>query len=143
MIKTREVRKIYSNKDYSLDSSISLSFFDLHLILLRNIKNELETKIDTSLTLKTFSDKGLLKNHKYPLFILKDNKASGLLNMKKLDKFFFEDLVDTYEETDDPPNENSLIFYYQQYLSRANPIYGLKYSEVSITYSFNSYLNGL
>jgi len=117
----------------------TITFFDLHLILLRNIKNELDTKIDPSITLKTFYDLGLLKNHKYPLFFLKENSGVSTNNFAKLDKFFLEDLIDTYEESKVLPNENDLIFFYQNYLPSTYPIYSLKYSEVMINF-FNTFI---
>ncbi len=133
MVKTKEIKKIYSSSEnYNFNSLTTIAFFDMHLILLRNIKSELDTKIDLNMKLKTFHDMGLLKSPKYPLFLLKDNKGRSTNNFKNIDKLFLEDLIENYDEMDMLPNENDLIFFYQNYLPRACPMYTLKYSEVFI-----------
>ena len=131
ILKTKEISKIYSHVDFSLDSITTMTYFDLHLILLRNIKSDLDTKIDPTISLKVFYDLGLLKNNKYPLFILKENRGRSINNFMKIDKFFLEDLIEDYDKTGEIPTETDLIFFYQNYLPSSFPIYGLKYTEVS------------
>lgn len=100
---------MFYNKDWILHSSDHLNLFDLHLILYRSIKNETETKIDFDVKLSELHNLGLLKNHKYPFFIFKDNRNKSTIKMS----------VETVENT---LENDKLLCMYTDYLPRSNTI---------------------
>lgn len=79
VINHKEFKKLYPQRQWQLNSSSLLTLFDLHLTMFRNLKQETETKIDFDIELGDLHEKGLLKNHKYPFFIFKDNRNNGNL----------------------------------------------------------------
>ena len=114
VIKHIEFKKLYNQRNYLLSSKSHLSLFDLHLALYRSLKSEVETKIDFNLTLKNLYDNKLLKNHKYPFFIFKDNKNKGNLFL------FHEDRKEKFNLIQNNQFENFII--YDEYLPRTNII---------------------
>lgn len=84
--------------------------FDLHLIIFRSIKDELETKIDFDMSLNDLLEKGLIKNHRYPFFYFKDNRNN------RLNIFADEKLLKEIHE-----NEEALLCY-KKYLPRNNTV---------------------
>ena len=58
-----------------MNSSLHCPVFDLHLSLYRLIKPDYETRMDFNIQIDELHKKGLLKNHKHPFFIFKDNRC--------------------------------------------------------------------
>ena len=109
-----EFKKLYSSRDWIFNSKNHLALFDVHLALYRKIKDDLETKIDFSVTFQDLHNKGLLKNPKYPFFIFKDNRNNGELIQ------FHEDKIEFLKKIKDNKYETYLI--YNNYLPRVNPL---------------------
>ena len=80
VIKSREFKKIYNQREYILDSLNHLSLFDLQICLYRQIKPDYENKINFDVKIDALHEKGLLKNHKYPFFIFTDNRTPFSFN---------------------------------------------------------------
>jgi hypothetical protein len=102
-----------------MDSEFLLSVFDLHLVLYRSIKNEIETKIDFDIKLKELKGLGLLKNYKYPFFVFKDNR-----NINNRISIELENSIETYQNIID--TEQELFLIYKNYLPRTNTLMTLK-----------------
>lgn len=119
MVKHKEFAKLYPGREFALDSEHFLSMFDLHLILYRSIKDELETKLNFNIYLSELKEQGLLKNYKYPFFNFKDNRNSH----NKIEKKLEEDST-LYEEI--TYNDHELYMVYKNYLPRANALMMLK-----------------
>ena len=114
---------MYINYRWKLDVFELPSLFDLHLILFRNIKDDLETKVDHNLKLIDIKNNELLKNSKYPFFIFKDNRNKSFLTLELFD---YNEILREYSE------ESFLNLYklYHGYLPRANTISLLRYSPI-------------
>ena len=80
VIKTREFNLLYNQRNYILDSINHINLYDLQICLYRQIKPEYENKINIEVKIDALHEKGLLKNHKYPFFIFKDNKTPFSFN---------------------------------------------------------------
>ena len=91
-----------------------MALFDLHLAIYRSLKIETETKVDFDMTLGTLKGIGLLKNHKFPFFIFRDNRNTGNLIMTYEDKY---EILKTISE-----NEYELYTIYQNYLPRVGTL---------------------
>jgi hypothetical protein len=97
----------------------------MHLILFRNIKDDLETKVDHNLKLIDLKAKKILTSCNHPFFIFKDNRNKSHLS------YNLEDYNEILKEYND---ENFLNIYrlYKHYLPRTNTINSLRYSPVRI-----------
>lgn len=96
-----------------LDSECLDGIFDLNLAVFRNIKSDLETKLDYGIELGYLRNKGLLSNPKFPFLIFNDCRSKGVLsqNIEIIDK-----IVEEYEKF----NDLNLNLFYQSYLPRTN-----------------------
>ena len=75
IIKSKEFREIYSNRNLILNSKRNLILFDLHLCIYRQIKPDYENKISFETKIDDLYSIGLIKNSLYPFFLFKDNKT--------------------------------------------------------------------
>jgi hypothetical protein len=89
-----------------LNSRNYTSIYDLHLILYRGIKDDLDTKISSYVTLSQLQSLGLLKSYRYPFFIFKDNRNSN--NQIALE------ITNTHEQLENPYQ------IYKNYVSRVS-----------------------
>jgi hypothetical protein len=96
-----------------LDSEYLEGLFDLNLAVYRNIKSEIETKLDYSIELGYLRSKGLLTNPKFPFLILNDCRYRGVINQSSE---VLEKIIQNFEKT----NELNLNLFYQSYLPRTN-----------------------
>lgn len=76
-MKNKTVKKLYLRNKASDDIASYIMLFDLHLIFLRSIKSESETKLDLTMRIEELIEAGFLKDHKSPVFLLKDNRNSN------------------------------------------------------------------
>ena len=116
VIKTKEFKLVYNQRDYILDSINHLNLFDLQICLYRQIKPDYENKINYDVKIDALHEKGLLKNHKYPFFIFKDNKTPFSFNFcsNQLKSDILKNVIDSEF------NQNAI---YSFYLPRNNSIY--------------------
>ena len=82
VIKTKEFNLLYNQRNYILDSINHINLYDLQICLYRQIKPDYENKINLEVKIDALHEKGLLKNHKYPFFIFKDNKTPFSFNYR-------------------------------------------------------------
>ena len=75
IIKSKEFKEIYSNRNLILNSKRNLILFDLHLCIYRQIKPDYENKISFETKIDDLYSIGLIKNTLYPFFLFKDNKT--------------------------------------------------------------------
>ena len=71
IIKSKEFREIYSNRNLILNSKRNLILFDLHLCIYRQIKPDYENKISFETKIDDLYSIGLIKNSLYPFFYSK------------------------------------------------------------------------
>ena len=116
VIKTKQFNLLYNQRDYLLDSLNHLHLFDLQLCLYRQIKSDYDNKICFDIKIDFLHEKGLLKNYKYPFFILKDNKSPFSFNYcsNQIKSDILKSIIDSQYDG------NAL---YSFYLPRANPIF--------------------
>ena len=98
--------------------------FDLNLAVYRNIKSELDTKLDYSIQLGYLRIKGLLSNYRYPFLIFNDCKAISPIPQNKE---IYEKIISDYERSKDL----NLNLIYQKILTRVNTINFLTKSPVN------------
>ena len=98
-----------------MNSSLHCPVFDLHLSLYRLIKPDYETRMDFNIQIDELHKKGLLKNHKHPFFIFKDNRcpSSFVYGNKQIKSDLLKQVIDS--------NYNSLGLY-SVYLPRVNTL---------------------
>ena len=80
IINSKEFKLLYLKRDFILDSLNHINLFDLQICLYNQIKPEYENKINYDVKIDLLHEKGLLKNHKYPFFLFKDNRAPFSFN---------------------------------------------------------------
>ena len=97
--------------------------FDLNLAVYRNIKNEVDTKLDYDIQLGYLRTQGLLSNYRYPFLIFNDCKAIFPLPPNKE---IYEKIILDYEKTKDL----NLFLIYKKILPRVNSINFLSKSPV-------------
>ena len=110
-----------------LDSEYLDGLFDLNLAVYRNIKSEIETKLDYSIELGYLRSKGLLSNPNFPFLIFNDCRYRGVINQSSED---LEKIIQNYEKK----NELNLNSFYQSYLPRSNSTHFLGRSPVKLLY---------
>ena len=71
IIKSKEFKEIYSNRNLILNSKRNLILFDLHLCIYRQIKPDYENKISFETKIDDLYSIGLIKNSLYPFFYSK------------------------------------------------------------------------
>ena len=116
VIKSNEFKKIYNQREYILDSLNHLSLFDLQICLYQQIKPDYENKINFDVKIDALHEKGLLKNHRYPFFIFKDNKTPFSFNFcsNQIKSDILRNVIDCQYDG------NAI---YSFYLPRANTFY--------------------
>ena len=116
VIKSNEFKKIYNQREYILDSLNHLSLFDLQICLYQQIKPDYENKINFDIKIDALHEKGLLKNHRYPFFIFKDNKTPFSFNFcsNQIKSDILRNVIDCQYDG------NAI---YSFYLPRANTFY--------------------
>ena len=116
VIKSKQFTYLYNQREYILDSLNHINLFDLQVCLYRQIKPDYENKISYDVKIDALHEKGLLKNHKYPFFIFKDNKTPFSFNLcsNQIKSDLLKNIIDC--EFDG----NAL---YSFYLPRANALY--------------------
>ena len=80
ILKTKEFRLLYLKRDIILDAINHINLFDLQICLYNQIKPDYENKINYNVKIDLLHEKGLLKNHKYPFFLLRDNRTPFSFN---------------------------------------------------------------
>ena len=101
IIKTKAFRLFYNNRDMVLDSINHINLFDLQICFYNQIKPEYENKINFDVKIDLLHEKGLLKNHKYALFLFKDNRAPFSFNFcsNQIKSDILKNVIDTKYET--------------------------------------------
>ena len=126
-----ESLKLYPNRHWQLTAqNHKSSLFDLHLALYRSIKDQNETKVDHKMTLGALKNMGLLKNHKHPFFIFKDNRNTGSLITTYEDKYeLFKKMC---------KKQSNYYSIYQNYLPRVGALFLVKAHPELETYFIES-----
>ena len=129
IIQTKQFSNLYSNNiQFILDTDYLHGLFDLNLAVYRNIKSELETKLDYTIQLGYLKKQGLLSNYRYPFLIFNDCKSKTPFNQTKE---ILEKILQDYDKN----CELSLNLYYNSFLPRTNTVSFLGKSPVK--FGFN------
>ena len=101
ILKTKEFRLLYLKRDIILDGFNHINLFDLQICLYNQIKPDYENKINYNVKIDLLHEKGLLKNHKYPFFLFKDNRAPFSFNFcsNQIKSDVLKNVIDTKYET--------------------------------------------
>lgn len=122
VIRHKSFSKIYSNKDWVLRAEQFISIFDMHLIFMRSIKDEAETKLDHNMKIQELKESGYLKDHRYPVFVLRDSRNSNL--SIKFNGDLYEAILN---------NRNEQLLMYKDFLPRNNVLQVLQRFPVIFT----------
>ena len=106
IIQTKEFRLFYLKRDIILDSLNHINLFDLQICLYNQIKPEYENKINYDVKIDLLHEKGLLKNHKYPFFLFKDNRTPFTFNFctNQIKSDLLKNVIDN-------KNDSNAIYY--------------------------------
>ena len=118
VLKTKEFRLLYPSRDIILDGNKHINLYDLQICIYNQIKPDYENKINFDIKIDLLHEKGLLKNHKYPFFLFKDNRAPFSFNFcsNQIKSDLLKNVIDTNYET------NAI---YSLYLPKNNIIHKL------------------
>ena len=100
ILKTKQFKLLYFNRDIILDSINHIHFFDLHVCLYNMHKPDYENKINYNIKIDLLHERGFLKNHKYPFFLLKDNRTPFSFNFcsNQMKSDLLKNVIDTKYE---------------------------------------------
>ena len=100
IIETKQFKLLYFDRDIILDSINHIHFFDLHVCLYNQHKPDYENKINYNIKIDLLHEKGFLKNHKYPFFLLKDNRTPFSFNFcsNQIKSDLLKNVIDTKYE---------------------------------------------
>ena len=101
VLQTKEFRILYPYRDIILDGNNHINLFDLQICIYNQIKPDYENKINFDIKIDLLHEKGLLKNHKYPFFLFKDNRAPFSFNFcsNQIKSDLLKNVIDTnYEQ---------------------------------------------
>ena len=101
VIQTKEFRLLYPNRDIILDALNHINLFDLQICIYNQIKPDYENKINYDVKIDLLHERGLLKNHKYPFFLFKDNRTPFSFNFcsNQIKSDLLKNVVDTNYDT--------------------------------------------
>ena len=101
VINTKEFKTLYPNRDIILDGLNHINLFDLQICIYNQIKPDYENKINYDVKIDLLHEKGLLKNHKYPFFLFKDNRTPFSFNFcsNQIKSDLLKNVVDTNYDT--------------------------------------------